>query len=79
MAVTTSSKVTQQPKYARPGAVEATHGIRRTALYAWDKAGVIHLIRVKQPGAKRGTTLVDLAELESVIEKFRNQGARGVA
>jgi len=57
-------------EYCRPGKVEAIFGIGRPLLYAWEKRGLIKMIKIKAPGCERGITLVHVPTLRALIEKF---------
>ena len=57
----------------KPGANDPFFGITRGGYYAGEKLGFWKLIRVKQPGKTRGTTLIPFDEVAAFIAKQRKQ------
>ena len=43
--------------------------LSRGTLLNWDRLGLIHLLRIRRPGLKRGVVLVPLAEVFAFIEE----------
>jgi hypothetical protein len=42
--------------------------LSRGTLLNWDRLGLIHLVRIRRPGLKRGVVLVPLAEVFAFID-----------
>ena len=57
----------------KPGVNDPHFGITRGGYYQGEDAGWWTLIRLKRPGLKRGTTLVDYNQVAAFIAKQRRK------
>jgi len=61
----------------KPGSNDPHFGFTRGGYYNGEKLGFWKLIRIKQPGRSRGTTLVDYNEIAAFIARQRKQQKGG--
>jgi hypothetical protein len=57
----------------KPGERDAYFNLPRATYYALESDGQLKLIRLRQKGRKRGTTLVSTAEVLAVLEAAEKQ------